>query len=74
MVLACRLLELLAWRAGTLALGGTAALTWDFPYCEAFRSLPRSQRERMLLSWGNSPLETFRKVRPSPVMCASATV
>ena len=60
---ACRLFELLEWRAGTLALGGLAALTWQFPFCAAFADLPLKQREQLLLSWANSRLLVFQKAR-----------
>ena len=74
---ACRLFGLLEWRAGTLALGGTAALTWQFPFCAAFVDLPHAQREQLLLSWANSRLLVFQKARrPScrkmpPARCAA---
>ncbi|KAK9841741.1 hypothetical protein WJX81_000141 [Elliptochloris bilobata] len=55
------LFELLAWRVGTVAVGGMAALTRQFPYCAAFSDLQREQREAMLLSWANSRLLMFQK-------------
>jgi len=58
-----RLFELLAWRAGALALGGVAAVTAAFPFCAAFPELSLAQREAVLLSWANSPLFLFRKAR-----------
>ena len=60
---ACRLFGLLEWRAGTLALGGMAAITWQFPFCAAFPDLPHAQREQLLLSWANSRLLVFQKAR-----------
>lgn len=66
---ACRLFGLLEWRAGTLALGGTAALTWQFPFCAAFADLPHAQREQLLLSWANSRLLVFQKARRPSCPC-----
>ena len=66
---ACRLFGLLEWRAGTLALGGTAALTWQFPFCAAFADLPHAQREQLLLSWANSRLLVFQKVQRPSCLC-----
>jgi len=66
-----RLFELLAWRAGALALGGVAAVTAAFPFCAAFPELSLAQREAVLLSWANSPLFLFRKARARPPPAAA---
>ncbi len=57
-----RFLELLRWRAGTLALGGFAALTLRFPFVQPFAQLSLPARERILQGWANSPIPKLLEV------------
>jgi hypothetical protein len=63
--IACRLLELLRWRLGTLALGGYLAVTQRFPYVMPFAQLSLAARERILQGWANSPVPLLLRVRHS---------
>ena len=64
-----RLLELLRWRAGTMLLGGSAALTYSPPFCEPFARLSIHARERILQSWAHSYIPQLVKVRDCITSC-----
>ena len=60
------LLELLRWRAGTLLLGGSPALTSSLPFCQPFARLSVPARERILQSWAASYIPQFVRVLLCP--------
>ncbi|KAG0627677.1 hypothetical protein M758_2G219900 [Ceratodon purpureus] len=55
-------LWLLSTRLGTVILGGRASLIWQFPFCQSFSNLPRSNQETILRRWSLSMFASLRAV------------
>lgn len=55
-------LWLLSTRLGTVILGGRASLIWQFPFCQSYSNLPRSNQETILRRWSLSMFTSLRAV------------